>query len=237
MLPKNKACTSCATLALCVSKSSVHFFPSFVQHLHWYFFFCARGQNKSHQLVAKNASQGANPSYRWSASTSEHEGTSPSAPCATLSSSNEVAMAFAAAQLKNPAQRNRHACSARFWRSGVSPTGPKRNWFRQTSALQLPQPGQPDGPDSDVPFVCELPQEPPRPCWVHRHEGCHHSASRTPMWCRQPTDTHPKRRRPSTTTSKRRLSVVNTGWWPNESIGRPHQQRCKEGGGGIRKRR
>ena len=32
---KNKACTSCATLALCVSKKSVYFSHSFVKRLHW----------------------------------------------------------------------------------------------------------------------------------------------------------------------------------------------------------
>ena len=34
--PSQTACTSCATLALCVLNSSVHFSPSRVQHLHWY---------------------------------------------------------------------------------------------------------------------------------------------------------------------------------------------------------
>ena len=33
--PQKKPCNSCATLALCVSRSSGYFSPSFVQHLHW----------------------------------------------------------------------------------------------------------------------------------------------------------------------------------------------------------
>ena len=51
----------------------------------------------------KTSNQGANPSYRWLANTSEHEGVSPSAPCATFSSNSEDATAFAAAQAKMPA--------------------------------------------------------------------------------------------------------------------------------------
>ena len=34
--PSQWACTSCATLAVCVSKNSVHSSPTFDQHLHWY---------------------------------------------------------------------------------------------------------------------------------------------------------------------------------------------------------
>ena len=71
-------------------------------------------------------------------------------------------------------------------------------WFRQTSALRLQLPTPPDGPDSedppignDAPYVCGLLQEPRRPCSLHHHV----------RW----------RGKPSTTTSKRRLSVARTG--------------------------
>ena len=120
--------------------------------------------------------QGANPSYRWLANTSEHEGVSQSDPCATFSSDSGGATAL-------------HASKGEVFPGEPlpSPVVSGKNWFRQTSALRLRRPRQPDGPDSKdpptldngVPFFIEQPQEPHRPCWVDRHEGCHRNASHT----------------------------------------------------------
>ena len=118
------------------------------------FFFRAQRQNKSHQPLAKNAAQGANPRTDGRPAPQSMKGTSQSAPCATLNSSNEVAFA---AERNQEFLSNATAMLALHVSGGVageiwpSPTGPKRNWFRQTRALQLPQPGQPDGPNSKDP--------------------------------------------------------------------------------------
>ena len=108
-------------------------------------------------------------------------------------------------------QRNQkvlRACSARFWRVFPgeilpSPAAPKKELV---SADQRPPTSTTRWTkwdlENDVSFFCELPQEPRHPwgqCIAHT------TVVSTTNW--QP----PRRGKPSTTTSKRRLSVANTG--------------------------
>ena len=123
----------------------------------FFLFFLAREMREiSHvNCGLKTRIRAPNISYRWLANTSEHEGVSPSAPCATFSSKSEDATAFAAAQAKmhGTAMLALHASEGEVFpgEPSPSPVVPGRNWFRQTSALRLQRPRQPDGPDSEDP--------------------------------------------------------------------------------------
>ena len=67
-------------------------------------------------MLPPHAAQAAHPAWRWSASTSQRRGVSPSAPCAPLQPEKHVATAFGAARERIAPHRILQACSALFCR-------------------------------------------------------------------------------------------------------------------------